>query len=100
SGATEIPERFITKAEKRDIDFSVEVSGDVTPKLQLDVKAEVGGKIKKLHVDAGDIVKQGDVLVEIDDTDLLTEKKSILSDIDGAKLNAEKIKRNFERSRD
>jgi RND family efflux transporter MFP subunit len=100
SGDSEIPERFITKAEKRDINFSVEVSGDVTPKLQLDVKAEVGGKIKKLHVDAGDIVKQGDVLVEIDDTDLLTEKKSILSDIDGARLNAEKIKRNFERSRD
>jgi HlyD family secretion protein len=99
-GAAEIPERFITKAEKRDIDFSVDVSGDVTPAFQLDVKAEVGGKIKKLHVEAGDTVKAGDVLVEIDDTDLLTEKQSILSDIDGAKLNAEKIKRNFERSRD
>jgi HlyD family secretion protein len=98
--ATEISERFITKAEKRNIDFTVEVSGDVTPKMLLDVKGEVGGKIKKLHVEAGDVVKQGDVLVEIDDTDLLTEKQSALTDIDGAKLNAEKIKRNYERSRE
>ncbi len=100
SGDGEIPDRFITKAEKRDIDFAVDVSGDVTPKLQLEVKAEVGGKIKKLHVDAGDIVKQGDVLVEIDDTDLLSEKKSVLTDIDGANLNVEKIQRNFDRSKD
>jgi multidrug efflux pump subunit AcrA (membrane-fusion protein) len=40
------PDRFIARAEKRDIDFSVEVSGDVTPANQLEVKSEVSGKIK------------------------------------------------------
>ena len=98
--ADEMPARFVTKAEKRDINFSVEVSGDVAPAFQLDVKAEVGGKIKALHVEAGDTVKQGDVLVEIDDRDLLTEKQSLLTEIDGAKLTVEKNQRNFQRGRE
>lgn len=96
----EIAARFITKAEKRNIDFSVEVSGDVTPAFQLDVKAEVGGKIKALHVEAGDTVKQGEVLLEVDDRDLLTEKQSLLTEIDGATLTVEKNQRNFQRGRE
>jgi RND family efflux transporter MFP subunit len=96
----EIADRFIARAEKRDIDFSVEVSGDVAPRFQLDVKSEVSGKIKALHVEAGDQVKEGDLLVEIDDRDLLTEKQSVLTEIDGANLTVEKDRRNFERAKE
>lgn len=96
----EFPERMLTKAEKRDIDFSVEVAGDVAPSFQLDIKSEVSGKVKALHVEAGDTVKSGDLLAEIDDRDLLTEKQSLLTEIDGAKLEMEKDKRNYERSKE
>lgn len=96
----EIPARLITTAEKRDIDFSVEVAGDVAPSFQLDIKSEVSGKIKALHIEAGDTVKSGDLLAEIDDRDLLTEKQSLLTEIDGAKLEMEKDKRNYERSKE
>ncbi|MEO8351488.1 MAG: efflux RND transporter periplasmic adaptor subunit [Chthoniobacteraceae bacterium] len=95
-----LDERFTTMVEKRDIDFDVEVSGDVAPAFQLEVKAEVGGKIKAMHVEAGDKVKAGDVLAEIDDRDLLTEKESVLTEIEGTKLNVEKDRRNFERSQE
>src|SRR5215204_5625617 len=47
-------DRFIARAEKRDIDFSVEVSGDVATANPLEVKSEVSGKIKALHVEVGD----------------------------------------------
>jgi RND family efflux transporter MFP subunit len=93
-------ERFLARAEKRDIDFSVEVSGDVAPEFELDVKSEVSGKIKALHVDAGDEVKEGDLLVEIDDRDLLTEKQSVLTEIDGAKLEVDKDRRNYDRAKE
>lgn len=93
----EIPEKLITRAEKRDIDSTVEVSGDVMPALQLDVKSEVGGRIKALHVEPGDAVKEGDVLVEIDDRDLLSEKESALTEIEGAKLSMQRSKNNFDR---
>jgi RND family efflux transporter MFP subunit len=87
-------------AEKRDLDFSVEISGDVTPAAQLDVKSEVGGKIKALHVVPGQTVKQGDLLVEIDDTDLLSEKDSAETEIEGARLAMGKSRNNYQRSRD
>src|SRR5436190_15694310 len=80
----EISDRFIAMAEKRDIDFTVQVSGDIAPAYQLEVKSEVGGKVKALHVEAGDTVKEGDLLVEIDDRDLLSEKQSVNTEIDGA----------------
>ena len=96
----ETPDKFIARAEKRDIDFSVEVSGDVMPATQLDVKAEVGGKVKKMNVLPGQTVKKGDLLAEIDDSVLLTDKAGALTEIDGAKLAMEKAKKNYERSRD
>ncbi len=96
----DMPDKFISRAEKRDIDFSVEVSGDVMPVTQLDIKAEVGGKVKKLHVLPGQTVKKGDLLAEIDETVLLTDKDSALTEIEGAKLAMEKVKKSYERSRD
>ena len=87
-------------AEKKDIDFSIQISGDVMPDTQLDVKAEVGGRIKVLHVEPGDTVKAGDVLVEIDDTDILSEQAAAKTEIDGATLSVTKAERNFERAKD
>lgn len=87
-------------AEKKDIDFSIQVSGDVLPDSQLDVKTEVGGRIKAVHVEPGDVVKAGELLVEIDDTDILTELDSAKTEIDGATLSVTKSERNFERAKD
>jgi HlyD family secretion protein len=88
------------KVEVRNIDFSVQVSGDVSPQFQLDVKAEVGGKIKEMHVIPGDSVKEGQLLVEIDDRDILSEKESSMTDIGAAKLQMEKARRNLERGKE
>lgn len=90
----------ISAAEKRDIDFAVQVSGDVQPATQLDVKGEVGGRILKLNVQPGVSVKAGQVLVEIDDRDILTELDSATTEIEGAKLTVDKTKRNFDRAKD
>src|SRR5438093_11084775 len=81
-----IADKYIAKVEKRDIDFSIEVSGDVTPEFQLDVRPEVGGKVNKLQAKPGHRVNRGDLLVEIDDTDLLNEKAATQTESEGAKL--------------
>src|SRR3954467_9923497 len=93
-----IPDNLIAKVEKRDIDFSIEVSGDVTPASQLEVKPEVGGRLISLHVEAGQTVKEGELLVEIDDRDLLSEKESVLTEIEGEKLSVDKTQKNFARA--
>jgi RND family efflux transporter MFP subunit len=87
-------------AELHDIEYSIQISGDVQPATQLDVKPEVGGRLKKLHVLPGAEVKAGMLLVEIDDRDILSEKESSLTEIEGAQLSVDKSKKNFERSKD
>ncbi len=75
------------------------LSGEVTPAFQVDVKPEVGGKVKKIHVVPGQKVSRGDLLVTIDDTDLLNEKASAQTDIEGARLAEDKTRGNYERAR-
>ncbi|HSD85290.1 MAG TPA: HlyD family efflux transporter periplasmic adaptor subunit, partial [Anaerolineae bacterium] len=48
----------------------VESSGSVTPKAENDLSFGVSGTVSKVNVKVGDQVKQGDVLAELDTTDL------------------------------
>ncbi len=102
SGASEatLDRKYVVKARQRNIDFKVEISGDITPAVQIEIKPEVGGKIKKLYVEAGHQVRAGDPMVDIDDTDLLTEKAGAQTEIEGAQLELDKTQRNFGRSSD
>jgi RND family efflux transporter MFP subunit len=88
----------------RDINFAVTAAGDIGPVDTVSVRPEVGGLISKLTLDIGDKVKKGDVLFELDDKDLQTEKSSRKSEIAGTilavetqKLLLEKAKLNFDR---
>lgn len=75
------------------------LSGEITPAFQVEVKPEVGGKVKKIHVVPGQSVSKGDELATIDDTDLLTEKASAETEIEGANLAVQKNRGNYERAR-
>ncbi|MES2309658.1 MAG: efflux RND transporter periplasmic adaptor subunit [Verrucomicrobiota bacterium] len=76
------------------------VSGEITPDARnsVEVKAEISGKIKKIYPTIGKNVKAGSTLVELDDRDLLTEKSSAQTEIEGTQLSLDKAKRLFDRS--
>jgi HlyD family secretion protein len=89
---------------ERDIHFAITAAGEIGPLDSVSVRPEVGGLIAKLTLDIGDKVKKGDVLFELDDKDLQTEKISRQTEIAGARLAVqtqtlllEKLKLNFER---
>jgi len=100
SGTQEIPEKYVTTAECRDIDYSIVMAGDVAPEFQLDVKSEVGGKVKALHVEPGQQVKAGDLLCEIDDTDLQNQKASVMVEIKGGELAVDRVQHNYDRAQE
>lgn len=89
----------VATAERRDIESSLLLTGEVDSANKQDVKAEVGGKVKSIHVEVGGFVKQGDILITIDDTDLRNERDTAQSSVDGAKLNVEKARGNYERAK-
>ncbi len=98
-GPGEVPPNLLAKVERRDIDSKLLLSGEVKPAFQVDVKSEVGGKIKELDVAVSQRVKRGDLLAVIDDRDLLTEKKSAQTVIDGAQLSVDKDQGNYDRAK-
>ncbi len=85
------------RAERRDLAFAIEVTGDVTPAAQVEIKPEVSGRIVALHVKAGEQVRKGDVLVELDPRDLLTDQAAARVDIERARLTVAREQADFGR---
>src|SRR6185437_16131793 len=54
------------KVQRRDLVASVTASGQVEPKTKADISSDVSGRIVKLAVKEGDIVKKGQFLLQID----------------------------------
>ena len=52
--------------EARDLVASVTASGQIQPRTKVDVSADVTGKIVRLSVKEGDVVKKGQFLLQID----------------------------------
>jgi HlyD family secretion protein len=58
------------EAVKRgDLVIPVNASGAVEPRQFILIKSKAGGQVRKVHVVDGDMVKKGDVLVELDPVD-------------------------------
>ncbi|HEY1091873.1 MAG TPA: efflux RND transporter periplasmic adaptor subunit, partial [Burkholderiaceae bacterium] len=61
----------IASVQRGDIEDLVTATGTLQPLDYVDVGAQVSGQLKKIHVEVGSIVQQGDLLAEIDPTVLL-----------------------------
>ena len=60
-------DKFATvQVSRGDIESSVTALGTLQPRRYVDVGAQASGQIRKIHVDVGDVVKEGQLLVEID----------------------------------
>jgi len=76
-----IPPEKLARAEKGSIAKSVVATGKVEPLSKVDVKSKASGLIKYLYVNAGDRVREGQLLVELDKETLeaqLKEAKAVL----------------------
>src|SRR5512138_1614822 len=96
AGPTRVP---TATAELRDISFSVNAAGEITPAEQVSVRPEINGKLELLPVDLGDRIKKGDLLFKLDDKELQQQRASSLTDIERAKLELEKSERDYNRAK-
>src|SRR5947209_2211812 len=65
-GGTKIDPSKLAKVEKGDLAKSVVATGKVTPITKVEVKSKASGIVKKLYVEAGDKVKKGQLLAQLD----------------------------------
>ena len=74
----------------------VELTGSVTAKRQSRLSSRTSGLIRKLHVDAGDQVKQGDLLMELDPDLAALAKDRVKAELDQAKAELAEAERQVE----
>ena len=79
---TKIDPSKLAKVEKGDLAKSVVATGKVEPITKVEIKSKASGIVKKLYVDAGDRVKKGQLLAELD-------KEEIEARVAQAKAQAE-----------
>ena len=90
---------------KRDLVASVTASGQVQPKTKVDVAADLSGRIVRLAVKEGDVVRKGQFLLEIDPALYISAVQRAEAAVASAKAQAAQARanlvqatRNYERS--
>jgi len=96
----------VEAVERRDLVASVVASGQIEPRTKVDVSADVTGKIVRLAVKEGDVVKRGQFLLQIDPeqpTAALQRAEAALASARAqaaqARANLIQSERGYERSR-
>lgn len=81
------------------IESSVSALGTLQPRRYVDVGAQASGQIQKLHVEAGDTVEEGQLLVEIDPSTQQARVDAGRSSIDTLKAQLEEQRAQHELAR-
>ena len=95
AGASSVNE---AKAEKRDIRETIEAAGFVRAVIYSNIRAEVSGKLQKLYVQTGDMVKKDQILAELDPVLAKADEEEARRTLQLQKFTLEKVTRDLRRS--
>src|ERR1700691_1526285 len=94
------PAKFVTSAVTTgDVAEKVQATGAVQPLLQINIGAQVNGRVTKVLVDFNSAVKKGDVLAEIDPSILGTQVSAQAANLSGQRAQFVQAKAQMETSR-
>lgn len=90
---------FVTEQVKRgNISNSITATGTIEPVTEVEVGTQVSGIIDKIYIDYNSVVKEGEVIAEMDKVTLLSDLQSAQATYDGAKAEYEYQKKLYERN--
>jgi len=73
NSGTKIDPTKLAKVERGDLVKSVVATGKVEPITKVEIKSKASGIVKKLYIEAGDHVKAGQVLADLDRVEMLAQ---------------------------
>jgi HlyD family secretion protein len=89
----------LASIEKGSIAKSVVATGKIEPRSTVEVKSKASGIVKKLYVDYGDFVKQGQVLAELDKEELQARLRESKANVQAAEAAEEAATASLERNK-
>jgi len=99
SGSTKIDPSKLAKVEKGDLAKSVVATGKVTPITKVEVKSKASGIVKKLFVDAGDKVKKGQFLAQLDKEEIQAQVEQSRAALQAAEASMKGAEADYERAK-
>jgi HlyD family secretion protein len=85
----------VEAVEPRDLVASVTASGQVQPRTKVDVAADISGRIVRLAVKEGQMVRRGDFLLQIDPEQYEAAVQRAEAGLSSAKANEAQTRANF-----
>lgn len=98
-GGTKIDPTKLAKVEQGDLAKSVVATGKVTPITKVEVKSKASGIVKKLYVDYGDHVKQGQLLAQLDKDEIQAEVDQSRATLQSSEANLNSSQADYERAK-
>ena len=89
-----------TQALKTEIIKSTMATGSVVPRKEIMIKPQVSGIVEELYVEAGRMIKKGDLIARIKIIPNMVSLNNAQSRLNRAHINFEDAKRQFERQKD
>ncbi len=87
----------LTKPEIRDIVKKTVATGSITPRREVEVKPQISGIVAKVHVEPGQVLKKGDLIVTIRVVPDVVRVNDAEAKLRAAQLNEKNAKSEFER---
>ena len=85
------------KVEKQNISTSITATGTIEPVTSVTVGTQVSGIVSKLYVDYNSVVRKGQVIAELDKTNLISELNRSRADLTSAQSTLSYELANFNR---
>lgn len=84
-------------AKNGQIRITITATGEIQPVTQVEVGTQVSGVIEKLYVDFNSIVTKGQLLAEIDRSNLIEQHKQAQAGVSDAESNLTLMQQNYDR---
>jgi HlyD family secretion protein len=98
-GGTKIDPSKLAKVERGDLAKSVVATGKVEPITKVEIKSKASGIVKKLYVDAGDRVKRGQLLADLDREEISAQVAQARAQLEASQASLKGSEADYERAK-
>ena len=98
-GGTKIDPTKLAKVDRADLAKSVVATGKVEPITKVEVKSKASGIVTKLFVDAGDKVKKGQLLAQLDKMEIEAQVDQSRAALQAAEANLTSSEADWQRAK-